>query len=88
MIRGINHDELGRLAVLEVAHQVVKQARLVGFGGEVVMRLALADQVIGQLALGEQGIGRDVFVGQVDPRQQRDGHAYFIGLLECFGITG
>jgi len=53
-------DEIGLAPILEVELQVLQNAGLVAFDGEMVMRLALPDQRAGQLALGQQGIGTDI----------------------------
>jgi len=54
------------------------QRGLVAFDREMVMPVALGNEVIGQLALGQQSIGRDVLGGEVDGCQQRDGHLDFV----------
>ena len=48
------------------------------------MRLAFADQVVGKLALGQQGIGGHPFALNIDGLQQRDGHLDLVGTLEFF----
>jgi len=50
-----------RLAPLpEVELQVFQNAELVPFNGEIVMRLSLPNQIVGQLALRQQGIATDI----------------------------
>jgi len=48
------------------------------------MRLALLDQILSQLALGEQGIGGDVLARNLDGLQQGDGDFDFVGALDFF----
>jgi len=48
---------------------------------EVVVRLALFDQVSRELALGVQGIGGDLAPGHLDRLQQWDHHADLVGAL-------
>ena len=74
--------------MVRFAHQVVKipsgvfeQVLLVTLDGEVVMRVALLNQIPGHFALGQQGVGGNGFAADVDGRQQRDGGLDFVGLL-------
>jgi hypothetical protein len=46
------------------------------------MGVALPDQVIGDVALGQKGIGGNIFVLNIDGIQQRDGGFDFVGALE------
>ena len=64
----------------------MKKPGLVVFDGEVVMSVAFADQVVGDLALGQQGIGGNIFALDIDGIQQRDGGFDFVGALEFFRI--
>jgi hypothetical protein len=45
-----------------------------------------AEQIRGEGALGEQCIGADIFILQIQRRQQRHGHFDFIGALERIAI--
>jgi len=45
------------------------------------------DQVSGELALGQQRVGGDVLVIDVDRVEQRNGGSDFVGLFERFGIA-
>jgi len=65
----------------------LKQGRLVGFDGEVVMGLLFFDQVLGQFSLGQQGIGGDVLVFEIEGLQERDGHGNLIGSLQFVAIA-
>jgi hypothetical protein len=46
--------------------------------------VSLQHQIVGERALGQQGIGGDVFVVDIDGVEQRDGGLDFIGLLGLF----
>jgi hypothetical protein len=54
---------------------------LIGLDGEVVVRATRLNQIPGQFALGEQGIGRDGFVLDVEGLEQWDGDVDFVGLF-------
>ncbi|MGH8475273.1 MAG: hypothetical protein ACRER2_05795 [Methylococcales bacterium] len=41
----------------------------------------MVEQIVGQLALGEQGVGRDGLAGQVEGPEERDDHPDLVGLL-------
>jgi hypothetical protein len=44
----------------------LKKTGLVVFDGEVVMSLTLADQIVSDLALGQQSIGGNLFALNID----------------------
>ena len=44
----------------------MKKSGLVVFDGEVVMSFALPDQIIGDLALGQEGVGGNIFALNID----------------------
>src|SRR5207249_10673254 len=60
-------------AILEIEFQIFQNYRLIAFDGEMVMRLALGDQIVGQLALRQQGIGTDLLARYLDGLEQWDG---------------
>jgi hypothetical protein len=60
----------------------LKKTGLVVFDGEVVMAVTLPDHVIGEVALGQKGIGGNIFVLNIDGIQQRDGGFDFVGALD------
>ena len=80
-------DEVGLLAILEVQGDISLKGGLVAFDGEVVMGGPLDHQILGELALGQQGVGADVLVCDVDGVEQRNGGGDFVGLFDVFGIT-
>jgi hypothetical protein len=45
------------------------------------MSFTLAEQILGDLALGQQGIGGNLFALDIDGIQQRDGGLDFVGAL-------
>jgi hypothetical protein len=44
----------------------LKKTGLVVFDGEVVMSFTLPDQIVGDLFLGQQGIGGNIFALNID----------------------
>ena len=87
MIGWVNGEEVGCPPILEVAYEILMQRGRIAFDGEVIVRAALDHEVIGALALGQQSVGRDVLVANLDGRQQRDGHRDFIGSLPFVGVA-
>ena len=79
-------DEMRLAALLEIELQRFENSRLVGFDGEMVMRLALLDQIGGQLALRQQGIGTDLLALDLEGVEQRDSHFDFVGALDFLPI--
>jgi len=78
----IGGRERGRLIkVFKIEGGVFQQMFLVAFDGEVVVGAALFDEIAGQLALREQGIGADGLAADLDGVQQRDCRFNFVGLL-------
>lgn len=67
--------------VIEIQGDVVEEIFLIALGGEVVVGVALLDQIAGQFALGQQGIGGNGFAVDVDRIQQRDDGFDFVGLF-------
>ena len=59
----------------------MKKTGLIVFDGEVVMRFSAADDMVGDFALVEQGIGSNIFALNIDGIQQRDGGFDFVGAL-------
>jgi hypothetical protein len=72
--------------ILEVELEGFEKSRLVAFDGEMVMCLALLDQIAGEAALGEQGIGTDLLALNINGVQQRDGHFDLVSALDFFPI--
>jgi hypothetical protein len=66
VVRGIAKDKIRILAVFKIQGDVLKNSRLVVFDGEVVMSFTVQDQIVGDLALGQQSIGGDFFVLNID----------------------
>jgi hypothetical protein len=71
---------------LEVQGDVLFEGGLVSFNREEVMGATL-DQVSRQLALGQQRVGGDLFVFDVDGVEQRNGGSDLVGLFDRFGIA-
>lgn len=86
VIRRGELDEVGLLTIFEVQGDILYEGRLISFDSEVIIGAA-PDQVLGQLALGQQGVGGDLLVFDVDGVEQRDGGSDFVGLFDRFGIA-
>ena len=76
----------------ERGFEVGAQRRSITFDGEVVVSVASA-QPGGEGASGQQRIGADVLILQVQGFEQRDGDFDFIGLFDgvrvaCYGQGG
>jgi len=66
VVRRVVIDKIGVPPVFKVQRDVLKKCGLVVFDGEVVMSVALFDQVGGDLALGQKGIGGNFLALNVD----------------------
>jgi hypothetical protein len=66
VVRGAAIDKIRILPVFKVQRNVLEKSGLVVFDGEVVMSVSLLDQVGGYLALGQQGIGGNIFAPNID----------------------
>ena len=62
------------------------QGRLVIFDGEDVMGVVF-QEILGEFALGEQGIGGDRLAGDIQRLKDRDDHPDLIGLLELISAV-
>ena len=78
--------ELGSGAVLEVALEVSQERGAIALDAEVVVSAAAADE-LGDGALGQQCIGGDVLILQVQLLEQRNCGFDLIGLLERVRIA-
>jgi hypothetical protein len=77
-------NEIRFLSVLEIQGDVFEESGLVSFDGKMIMSLALPDQVIGYLALGQQSIGSNILALNIDGIQQWDGHLNLVGTFDFF----
>lgn len=59
----------------------MKKSGLVVFDGEVVMSFTVSDQIVGDFALGQQGVGGNLFALDIDGIKQGDGGLDFVGAL-------
>lgn len=66
VVRWVAIDKIWLLPVFKVQRDVLKKSGLVVFDGEVIMSVSLVDQVGGDLALGQQGIGGNFFALNID----------------------
>ena len=66
---------------------ISEESWLVVFGGEVVMRFSLLDQIGSQLALRIHGVGSNSLVFQVYGIQKRNCHSDFVGLFDLLCVA-
>jgi hypothetical protein len=67
------------LPVLEEQGYIIENAALVCFNGEMIMGMTLGNDVLGDGALGQQSIGRDIFALNGDGIEQGNGHLDLVG---------
>jgi len=82
--RGIAIDEVRIFPVFKVQGDIFKNSGLVVFDGEVVIGVALFDQIVCNVFLGQEGIGGNGFSFDIDGIEQRDGGLGFVGALDGF----
>ena len=58
---------------------------MIAFDREVVMGLPVVDQIRGERALSQQGIGGDVLAVNLDGIEQRRGHRNLVAALALVG---
>ena len=83
MAAGRRFDEIRFSAILEEQLDSFKESGLVAFDGKVVMGLSSND-VIADVALGQQGVGGDGFALYGNGVKQGDGDFDFVG---AFGFV-
>jgi len=88
VVRGGAIDKIRIPPVFKIQGDVLKKSGLVVFHGEVVMSVSLVDQVGGDRALGQQGIGGNFFTLNIDGIKERDGGFDFVGALDLFVLYG
>ena len=66
VIRRVAMDKIGIFPVFKIQGDVFKKSGLVVFDGEVVMSVTFPDQIVGDLALGQEGIGGNIFTLDID----------------------
>ena len=86
MIRRVYGHILGFLTISKKHLQIVKERRLIAFGREMIVGLSGADQVFSEPTLGQERVGGDCFVLDIDGVQERDGRGDLVRAL-CFVIT-
>jgi hypothetical protein len=79
VVRGIAMHKIRILPVFKVQRDVLKKTGLVVFNGEVVMSVTVPDQIVGDRALGQEGIGGNIFALNIDGIKKRDGGFDFVG---------
>jgi hypothetical protein len=86
MVRGRVLNEIGLFAVLEPQCDVFENTALVSFDGEMIMGMTLRDQVLGNLALGQQSIGGHILALKMEGVKHGDGHLDFVGTFDFFFV--
>lgn len=83
MIRGCHRviDEIWLLSVPTVEFDICKEGGRVCFDGEMIVGFTLLDQVMGEFALGQEGIGRNGFALDIDGIKEGGGHLDFVSAL-------
>ena len=84
VIRGITLNEIRVLGVFKIKCDIFKKCGLVVFDGEVVIRMALANQVVSKVTLGQECICGNDLAFNIDGIKQWNGSLYFVGPLEFF----
>ncbi len=77
-------DKMRLAAIPKIELQGFQKTGLVSFHRERVVGLALLDQVSRQFALGQQGIGTDIFPLNIDGIQQRDRRLDLVRAFDLF----
>jgi len=85
MAEGGRLYEIRGLALLKVEGNILEQVGLIAFDREVVMGLPVVDQIRGERALSQQGIGGDILAVNLDGIEQRRGHRNLVGALALVG---
>ena len=81
MVRRVAIDKIWVPQIFKIQRDVLKKSWLVIFDGEVVIGFTLPYQIVGDLALGQQGIGGNIFALNVDGIKERDSGFDFVGTL-------
>ena len=81
VIRRVDLDKIRIFPVFKIKRDVFKKSGLVVLDGKVIMGVTVSDQVVGYLALGQEGIGGNIFALNIDGIKQRNGGLDFVGAL-------
>jgi len=79
VIRGIILDEIGIVSIFKIKCDILKKSGLVVLDGKVVMSMAIPNQIVSDIALGEQGICGNFFALNIDSIKEGDGGLDFVG---------
>ena len=66
VVRRVATDKIGVPPIFKVQRNILKKSGLIVFDGEVVMSFTIPDQIVGDLALGQEGIGGNFFALNID----------------------
>lgn len=82
VIRGIALNKIRIFCILEMECDIFKEAGLVVFDGEVIMGVTILNQIVCDLALGQEGICGNVFAFDIDGVKEWDSGLDFVGAFE------
>ena len=82
MVRRIFPLEIRLLAILEIQFEITEKGGLIFLHDKVVMGVALLDQIVGKITLGQQGIGGYILALYINRVKQRNGGFDFICAFE------
>jgi len=83
MVRGCTLDEVRFFAIFKSECDIFQKAFLVSFDGEMIVGMTLSDQVLRDLALGQQCIGSHILALNINGIKQGNSH---FDLVRAFGI--
>lgn len=81
-------DEVGLSTILEEEGEIFEESFLISFDDEVIMGVTVGDDVVGEFALSQEGIGGQIFVLEVEGVEQRDSGFDFVGSFEFLVVLG
>jgi len=82
VVRRIFHYEIWFPALSEEKFNILEEARLIVFYCKVIVSVACSYQIVGNIPLGQQGIGSNGVSFDIDSVEQRDRGFDFIGTFE------
>jgi len=88
VIRRVALEEIGVLPVGKEQCDVFKKPGLIVFHRKVVMSFPVPDHILGDLTLGQQGVGGNIFALYIDGVKERAGGLDFVGALELVILSG
>jgi hypothetical protein len=75
-------NEIGIFQVFKMEGDIFEKSGLVVLDGEVIMGVTILNQIVCDLALGQEGICGNIFAFDIDGLKQWDGGLDFVGAFE------